>query len=80
MKLLEFFYFNDNSSDYSIDRRYESSNDISIVDQDDTRKVRLTLRQINMLRMQSEAHEAEKESELGFVRQMYGQPPAEPVA
>jgi len=79
MKLLEFFYFNDKNSDYSIDRRYESSNDISIVDRDDTRKVKLTLRQINMLRMQSEAHEAEKESELGFVRQMYGQPPAEPA-
>ena len=27
--------------------------------------------------MQSEAHELERESELGFVRQMYGQPPAE---
>jgi len=77
MKLLEFFYFNDRNSDYSIDRRYESSRDSSIVNKDDTRKVRLTLRQINMLRMQSEAHEAEKESELGFVRQMYGQPPAE---
>jgi hypothetical protein len=77
MKLLEFFYFNDRNSDYSIDRRYEASNDTSVVNKDDTRKVRLTLRQINMLRMQSEAHEAEKESELGFVRQMYGQPPAE---
>jgi len=32
-------------------------------------------KKINLLRMQSEAHEAEKEAELGFVRQMYGQPP-----
>jgi hypothetical protein len=77
MKLLEFFYFNDKSNNYTIDRRYESSNDVSILDQEDTRKIRLTFKQINMLRMQSEAHEAEQESELGFIRQMYGQPPAE---
>ena len=77
MKLLEFFYFNDKSNNYTIDRRYESSNDLSVLDQEDTRKIRLTFKQINMLRMQSEAHEAEQESELGFIRQMYGQPPAE---
>lgn len=78
MKLLEFFYFNDKNNNYAIDRRYESSNDISVLDQEDTRKVRLTFKQINMLRMQSEAHMAEKESELGFIQQMYGQPPAAP--
>jgi signal-transduction protein with cAMP-binding, CBS, and nucleotidyltransferase domain len=77
MKLLEFFYFNDKNNNYTIDRRYESSNDLSVLDQEDTRKIRLTFKQINMLRMQSEAHEAEQESELGFIRQMYGQPPAE---
>lgn len=76
MKLLEFFYFNDKNNNYSIDRRYNAENDISVLDKEDTRKVRLTFKQINMLRMQSEAHEAEKEAELGFVRQMYGQPPA----
>jgi hypothetical protein len=43
----------------------------------DTRKVRLTLKDINMLRKQSEAHQFERESEMEFVRQMYGQPPAE---
>ena len=41
-------------------------------EKDDTRKIRLTLRQINQLRLQSEAHVAEKESELDFIRQMYG--------
>lgn len=76
MKLLEFFYFNDKNNNYSIDRRYSAENDTSVLDKEDTRKVRLTFKQINLLRMQSEAHEAEKESELGFVRQMYGQPPA----
>lgn len=77
MRLLEFLYFNDDNSDYSIDRRYDNSRDSDVVKKGDTRKVRLTLKQINMLRIQSEAHEAEQESEVGFIRQMYGQPPAE---
>lgn len=74
MLLNEFFYFNEKSNDFSVDRRYDSSRDSSIVDRNDTRKIRLTLRQINELRQQSEAHEYEKESELGFIRQMYGTP------
>ena len=43
----------------------------------DTRKTRLTLRQINRLRMQAEAHDYERDSELEFVRQMYGAPAGE---
>jgi hypothetical protein len=74
MLLLEFFHFNDNKNDFSVDRRYDNSKDSSVLKKSDTRKTRLTLRQINQLRMQSEAHEFEKESELGFVRQMYGTP------
>lgn len=74
MLLLEFFYFNDNKNDFAVDRRYDNRNDQSVVEKKDTRKLRLTLRQINQLRMQSEAHEYEKESELGFVKQMYGTP------
>lgn len=76
MLLREFFSFNSDSGDYQNDRRYESDYDSSVLKTSDTRKVRLTLRQINRLRMQSEAHDAEKESELSFVRQMYGQPAA----
>lgn len=74
MLLNEFFYFNEKNNDFAKDRRYESSRDSSIVEKDDTRKIRLTLRQINELRQQSEAHEYEKESELGFIQQMYGTP------
>lgn len=77
MLLREFFSFDNNTGDYKKDRRYDSSYDSSILKTSDTRKVRLTLRQINRLRMQSEAHELEKDSEISFVRQMYGQPPAE---
>lgn len=77
MLLNEFFYFNEKNNDFANDRRYDAQRDDSVIKKDDTRKVRLTLRQINQLRMQSEAHEMERDSELSFVRQMYGQPPAE---
>ena len=74
MLLNEFFYFNEKNNDFANDRRYDSSRDSSIVKKDDKRKIRLTLRQINQLRLQSEAHQMEQESELGFIRQMYGTP------
>lgn len=74
MLLNEFFYFNEKTNDFAQDRRYDSSRDSSILDQDDKRKIRLTLRQINQLRLQAEAHQLEQESELGFIRQMYGTP------
>lgn len=75
MLLNEFFYFNDNNNDFSVDRRYFNEKDSSVVKKTDTRKIRLTLRQINQLRQQSEAHEFETESERNFIRQMYGTPP-----
>jgi len=74
MLLNEFFYFNNNTNDFANDRRYDSSRDSSIVEKNDTRKIRLTLRQVNQLRLAAEAHEVEKNSELDFVRQMYGNP------
>ena len=42
----------------------------------DTRKTRLTLRQLNELRKSSEAHILEQESELEFIHLMYAAPPA----
>jgi hypothetical protein len=80
MLLREFLYFNDDVNDFAVDRRYDSERDSSIVKKSDTRKIRLTLRQINQLRLQAEAHETERESELGFIRQMYGTPVEEPEA
>jgi hypothetical protein len=77
MLLLEFLYFNDNNNDFAVDRRYENNKDSSVLKRGDTRKTRLTLRQINRLRMQAEAHEYERDSELEFVRQMYGAPAGE---
>jgi hypothetical protein len=80
MLLNEFFHFNDTINDFAQDRRYDSSRDSSIVKRSDTRKIRLTLRQINQLRLQAEAHQIEAESELGFIKQMYGTPVGEEAA
>ena len=74
MLLNEFFYFKDQKNDFAVDRRYDNSRDSSVVEKSDTRKLRLTLRDINRLRLQAEAHEVEAQSELGFIRQMYGTP------
>jgi hypothetical protein len=74
MKLLEFFYFNDNSDGMSNDRRYDATRDSSVINKSDTRKIKLTLRQINQLRLSTEAHEAEKQAEAGFISQMYSKP------
>jgi hypothetical protein len=70
MLLTEFLNYRNSS--INIDRRYDSSRDKSVLDRSDTRKVRLTLKQINMMRMQSESHFAEKENELEFIQTMYG--------
>jgi hypothetical protein len=80
MKLLEFFNFSPESNTNVNDNRYDAGKDTSILKKGDTRKMRLTLEQINTLRKQSEMHEAEEAKDLEFVKQMYGQPPAEPAA
>jgi len=59
--------------------RYEGSRDSTSLKRGDTRKTRLTLRQINELRKASEQHILEQEKELKFIEQMYKtpvQPPA----
>ena len=79
MLLNEFLYFNDNTNDFAVDRRYDNKTDSSVVEKEDTRKIRLTLRQLNRIRLQAEAHEAESKAEAGFIQQMYGTP-IEPTA
>lgn len=80
MLLNEFIYYSNNNSEIVKDRRYESSRDKEIINRGDSRKIRLTLGQINNLRMASESHELEAESELDFIKQMYGQPPQQEQA
>ncbi len=72
MILRELFYFDKQTLEPTEDDRYDPSYDTSIVDTDDTRKTRLTLRQINRARKASELHTKEKNKELNFVKQMYG--------
>ena len=72
MILRELFYYDKETIEPVEDNRYEPQYDQSKVDLDDTRKTRLTLRQINRARKASELHTEEKAKEMDFVRQMYG--------
>ena len=72
MILRELFYYDKETMEPVEDNRYEPQHDQSIVNADDTRKTRLTLRQINRARKASELHTKEQAEELDFVRQMYG--------
>ena len=72
MILRELFYFDKETLEPQEDKSYDETSDQTPVDFDDTRKTRLTLRQINKARLASELHTEEQEKELFFVRQMYG--------
>ena len=74
MILRELFYIDKDTKNLSNDLRYNPSHDTSPMVKGDTRKTRLTLRQINELRKSSEAHILEQERELDFVRSMYMNP------
>jgi hypothetical protein len=75
MNLREFFYFDKETFAPGPDNRYDPSRDVSVKTFNDTRKTRLTLKQINELRKASELHDEESERELEFVEKMYGVPP-----
>jgi len=72
MILRELFYYDKETMEPNEDDRYEPQYDKSVVDLDDTRKTRLTLKQINRARKATELHDREKANEIEFVRQMYG--------
>ena len=72
MKLNEFFTYGQDG--FEQDKTYEPENDISILDSEDTRKTRLTLKDINSMRLASEAHDEQQKDEAVFVKKMYGQP------
>lgn len=77
MLLNEFFYFDKDGKNFEDDKRYDAQRDISVLDQSNTRKTRLTLRQLNDIRRTSEAREVEQAKELSFIQLMYGQPAQE---
>lgn len=79
MILRELFYADKDMRAISNDMRYDSSRDSSTMHRKDTRKTRLSLKQINELRKASEQHILEQEKELEFVADMYKTPVAPPA-
>jgi len=72
MILRELFYYDKETLEPVDDNRYEPRYDDSPFKPSDTRKTRLTLKQINRIRKAAELHSKEEQEELEFVRQMYG--------
>lgn len=79
MILRELFYADKDMLAQSNDMRYNPRRDDSIMKRSDTRKTRLTLKQINELRKASEQHILEQEKDLEFIQSMY-KPPPQPMA
>lgn len=75
MILRELFYFNKSNQEMQDDHRYDADSDDSIMDKKDTRKIRLTLKQINKLRRASESHAIEQARDMEFISKMYAAPP-----
>jgi len=78
MQLREFFTHTQDG--FEQDKSYDPDQDISILDKDDTRKTRLTLKDINSLRLASEEHDSQQKEEAVFVQKMYAQPQADDLA
>lgn len=79
MILRELFYIDPDTRRTANDLRYDADRDLATMHRKDTRKTRLTLRQINELRKSSEAHILEQERELEFIEAMYKTPTAPPA-
>ena len=75
MQLREFFNYTQDG--FEQDKTYDPEQDISILDKDDTRKTRLTLSDINSMRLASEDHDEQQKEEAEFVQKMYAQPQAD---
>ena len=78
MQLREFFTHTQDG--FEQDKSYDPEQDISILDKDDTRKTRLTLKDINSLRLASEEHDSQQKEEAVFVQKMYAQPQVDDLA
>jgi hypothetical protein len=74
MILRELFYIDPDTRNVANDLRYSADRDMTTMRRKDTRKTRLSLKQINELRKSSEAHILEQERELDFVHSMYYTP------
>ena len=72
MQLREIYYLDKETMKPSDDDRYDPESDSSVMDLDDTRKTRLTLRDINRARRADDMHSKEKQKDLLQVQSMYG--------
>jgi DNA-binding XRE family transcriptional regulator len=72
MILRELYYFDEKTMEPVENDRYEPADDKSIIQVDDKRKSKLTLKDINKARKASDMHKEDAAKELNFIRQMYG--------
>lgn len=72
MIVRELYYFDKETMQPAENDRYDPEQDQSVVDLDDTRKTRLTLRDINRARRADDMHKKEANKDLTHVRSMYG--------
>jgi hypothetical protein len=72
MILRELYYFDNKTMEPVEDNRYEPADDKSIIQVDDKRKSKLTLKDINKARKASDMHREDADKELNYIRQMYG--------
>jgi hypothetical protein len=86
MFLREFIYFNKDSlgqDDYDNqpleDKRYNSDDDKDVLKLSDTRKTRLSLKQINQMRKNHEAHVTEMAEESELIQAQYATPVQAPA-
>ena len=80
MLLREFVYFDREHAEPVDDNRYQSQNDTTVLRKKDLRKTRLTLKMLSEIRKAGEAHEKERQEEMGLIRKMYAAPPPEQAA
>lgn len=74
MLLREFFTYDSKTKKTSEDQWYSPSRDQNRLRRGDTRKTRLTLRQINRMRVAREVHDEELKRERAFIARMYASP------
>lgn len=72
MILRELFYFDKENLEPIEDLTYSPKDDTSVMKIDDSRKTRLSLKDINKARKAADSHQKETSKELDFVKQMYG--------
>jgi hypothetical protein len=72
MILRELYYFDKETMEPVEDNRYDADRDTSVIELDDTRKTRLTLKDINKARRADDMHRKESQKDLTYIKNMYG--------